>query len=157
MPETTAIQAKETKAQRVERLKREKNPWECIAEIREFARQGRASIPPEWAGVYFKWWGIYTQGDGVGAIGGRGGEGKATEHFMMRVGIPNGIVNSSQLRTIGRLAERYARGQADITVRQLARNFPIDREAGVDRITLDILRSPILSVRPLIRERVSQP
>jgi sulfite reductase (ferredoxin) len=118
MPETATNKPKETKAQRVERLKREKNPWECIAEIREFARQGRGSIPPEWAGVYFKWWGIYTQGDGVGAIGGQGGEGKATEHFMLRIGIPNGILRSRQLRTIGYLAQRYARGQADITVRQ---------------------------------------
>ena len=33
-------QAKETKAQRVERLKREKNPWECLEEIQRFARDG---------------------------------------------------------------------------------------------------------------------
>src|SRR5690242_12088515 len=110
MPET-ADKPKETKAQRVERLKREKNPWECIAEIREFAGRGRGSIPPEWAGVYFKWWGIYTQGDGVGAIGGQGGEGKATEYFMLRIGIPNGILTSRQLCAIGQLAQRYARGQ----------------------------------------------
>ena len=31
---------KETKAQRVERLKRAKNAWECVDEIREFARLG---------------------------------------------------------------------------------------------------------------------
>ena len=30
---------KETKAQRVERLKREKNPWEALEEIRGFARR----------------------------------------------------------------------------------------------------------------------
>ena len=35
-----AEQIKETKAQRAERLKREKNPWECLDEIREFARGG---------------------------------------------------------------------------------------------------------------------
>ena len=66
---------KETKAQRSERLKREKNPWEAFNEVREFARQGRSSVTPEWAGFYFKWWGVYTQGDGVGAVGGKGGEG----------------------------------------------------------------------------------
>jgi sulfite reductase (ferredoxin) len=49
---------KETKAQRVERLKREKNAWERFDEIREFARQGHASIPPEWLGTYFRSWGI---------------------------------------------------------------------------------------------------
>jgi sulfite reductase (ferredoxin) len=115
---TEAVTAKETKAQRMERLKREKNPWEAFDEVRAFAREGRASVVPEWAGAYFKWWGIYTQGDGVGATGGKGGEGLATEWFMMRIGIPNGIISSSQLRTIGGLTRRYARNLADITVRQ---------------------------------------
>jgi sulfite reductase (ferredoxin) len=109
---------KETKAQKMERLKREKNPWEAFQEVREFARQGRASVLPEWASAYFKWWGIYTQGDGVGAVGGKGGEGLATEYFMMRVGIPNGILRSDQLRVIADIARKYARNFADITVRQ---------------------------------------
>ncbi len=108
----------ETKAQRVERLKRELNPWEAYAEIQRFAREGWDAIPPEWLGTYFRWWGIYTQGDGIGAIGGKGGEGKATRHFMVRIRIPNGQLQAHQLRTIAGLAERYARGIADITVRQ---------------------------------------
>jgi len=37
---------KETKAQRVERLKRAKNPWDHLDEIRTFARRGFDSIPP---------------------------------------------------------------------------------------------------------------
>jgi sulfite reductase (ferredoxin) len=115
---TDAVQPKETKAQRMERLKREKNPWEAFDEVRAFARAGRSSVLPEWAGVYFKWWGIYTQGDGVGATGGKGGEGLASDYFMMRIGIPNGIVTSHQLRTIGALARKYGRNLADITVRQ---------------------------------------
>jgi sulfite reductase (ferredoxin) len=112
------IPQKETKAQRMERLKREKNPWEAFDEVRAFARAGRSSVLPEWASAYFKWWGVYTQGDGVGATGGKGGEGLATEWFMMRVGIPNGIVTSHQLRSIGELSRKYARNLADITVRQ---------------------------------------
>ena len=112
------IPQKETKAQRMERLKREKNPWEAFDEVRTFAREGRSSVVPEWASAYFKWWGVYTQGDGVGATGGKGGEGLATEWFMMRIGIPNGIVSASQLRTIGGITRKYARNLADITVRQ---------------------------------------
>ena len=110
--------AQETKAQRVERLKREKNPLQGLEEIRRFAREGRASIPPEWLGTYFRWWGVYTQGDGAGAVGGSNGEGKATPYFMVRIRIPNGILTSRQLRTIAQLTENYARGVADITVRQ---------------------------------------
>jgi sulfite reductase (ferredoxin) len=112
------IEIKETKAQKGERLKREKNPWEAFDEVRTFAREGRASVLPEWANFYFKWWGVYTQGDGVGATGGKGGEGLASDYFMLRIGIPNGIVSASQLRVIGGLTRKYARNLADITVRQ---------------------------------------
>ena len=112
------IPQKETKAQRMERLKREKNPWEAFDEVRAFAREGRSSVVPEWASAYFKWWGVYTQGDGVGATGGKGGEGLVSDYFMMRIGIPNGIVSASQLRAIGGLTRKYARNLADITMRQ---------------------------------------
>jgi sulfite reductase (ferredoxin) len=115
---TEVVQEKETKAQRAERLKREKNPWEAFDEVRAFAREGRSSVLPEWATLYFKWWGVYTQGDGVGATGGKGGEGLASEYFMMRIGIPNGIVTAAQLHAIAGLARKYARNLADITVRQ---------------------------------------
>jgi sulfite reductase (ferredoxin) len=115
---TQAVEAKESKAQRSERLKIEKNPWEAFDEVRAFAREGRASVLPSWASFYFKWWGIYTQGDGVGATGGKGGEGVTSDYFMMRIGIPNGILTSKQLRVIGELTQKYARNLADITVRQ---------------------------------------
>jgi sulfite reductase (ferredoxin) len=36
----------------------------------------------------------------------------------MRIGIPNGIITSSQLRTIGAITRQHARNLADITVRQ---------------------------------------
>jgi sulfite reductase (ferredoxin) len=115
-PATTA--AKETKAQRVERLKRTKNPWEGLDEIRRFAREGFLSIPPEWIGTYFRWWGVYTQGDGLGVTAGQNGEGRALQRFMVRIRIPNGIMTSRQLRAIADLTRRHANGIADLTVRQ---------------------------------------
>jgi sulfite reductase (ferredoxin) len=118
MSNSAVSAVKETKAQKTERLKAAKNPWEAWEEVRQFAREGRESVLPEWAGMYFKWWGIYTQGDGVGATGGVGGEGKATEYFMMRIGLPNGILTSAQLRVIGQITKKYARNLADITTRQ---------------------------------------
>jgi sulfite reductase (ferredoxin) len=102
----------------MERLKREKNPWEAWKEVQQFAREGRESVTAEWAGAYFKWWGIYTQGDGVGVTGGKGGEGNASEFFMMRIGLPNGLLTAHQLHTIADITEKYARGVADITTRQ---------------------------------------
>jgi sulfite reductase (ferredoxin) len=115
---TNKAAVKETKAQRVERLKRAKNPWEGLDEIRSFARKGFDAIPPEWIGTYFRWWGVYTQGDGAGVTGGQNGEGKALPCFMVRIRIPNGQLRSQQLRTIANLTQRYAKGIADLTVRQ---------------------------------------
>jgi sulfite reductase (ferredoxin) len=109
---------KETKAQRVERLKRAKNPWDHLDEIRQFARDGFDSIPPEWLGTYFRPWGIYTQGDGAGVTGGKNGEGKAVPYFMIRIRIPNGLLTSEQARTIADLSDHFGNGVADITVRQ---------------------------------------
>jgi sulfite reductase (ferredoxin) len=108
----------ETKAQRVERLKREKNPWDHLDEIRSFARQGHSSIPPEWLSTYFRPWGIYTQGDGLGVVAGKGGEGRAVPFFMVRIRVPNGLLTSQQVRTIAALSSEHGNGLADITVRQ---------------------------------------
>jgi sulfite reductase (ferredoxin) len=117
-PSAATPAAKETKAQKAERLKLEKNPWEAWDEVRQFAREGRAAVLPEWAEFYFKWWGIYTQGDGVGVTGGKDGVGKASDFFLMRIGLPNGLLTSHQLRVIGELTKKYARNLADITTRQ---------------------------------------
>lgn len=113
-----ASHPKETKTQKTERLKREKNPWAAFDEVRRFAIAGRGSVLPEWASLYFKWWGIYTQGDGAGALGGAGGEGKASEYFMLRIPVTNGIISSEQLRAVAEIAREHGRNLADITVRQ---------------------------------------
>ncbi len=117
--EGTAVkEVKETKAQRIERLKLAKNAWEALDEIRAFAKSGFDTIPAEWFTTYFRTWGVYTQGDGAGVTGGKNGEGKATPFFMLRVRIPNGQLRSDQVRTIADLAAHHARGVADISVRQ---------------------------------------
>src|SRR5258708_26657722 len=97
---------RETKAQRVERLKRAKNAWEHLDEIREFARKGHASIPPEWLGTYFRSWGVYTQGDGAGVVGVKNGEALATPFFMGRRRMPNGFLSSAPTRTVPHLPDR---------------------------------------------------
>jgi sulfite reductase (ferredoxin) len=109
---------KETKAQRAERLKRSKNAWEHFDEIRDFARRGFDSIPPEWFSTYFRPWGLYTQGDGRGVLGGSNGEGKAVPFFMVRIRVPNGLLTSEQVRAIAALSAEHGNGVADITVRQ---------------------------------------
>ena len=130
---------KETKAQRAERLKHELNPWEAYDEMVRYLRAGHDAIPPAWLKTYLRWWGVYTQGDGAGVVGGTGGEGLGTPYFMVRIRIPNGVVDAAQLRTIAALAERHARGIVDITVRQNFQLHWVTSEALPD--VLDMLRA----------------
>jgi sulfite reductase (ferredoxin) len=110
--DTTTTTRKETAAQRVERIKREKAPWSILDDIRRYAREGFASIPNEDLTVRFRAWGLYTQGDG------RGTRGDEQPFFMMRVRTPNGVLSSAMVQTIADLSDRYARGSIDITNRQ---------------------------------------
>lgn len=118
MHEGQNVTPRETKAQRAERLKKLKNPWQAFEEIERFALEGWESIPAEWLSTYFRWWGVYTQGDGAGVLGGKGGEGKAVPYFMLRIRIPGGLLDSHQMREIAGVAADHARGVADLTVRQ---------------------------------------
>jgi sulfite reductase (ferredoxin) len=108
----SAIPTKETAAQRVERIKREKPSWSILEDIKRYSRDGFASIPDEDLTVRFRAWGLYTQGDG------RGTRGEEMPYFMMRVRTPNGLLTSAMVRRIADLSDRYARSSIDITNRQ---------------------------------------
>jgi sulfite reductase (ferredoxin) len=103
---------KESAAQHVERVKRERPSWSILDDIRRYAREGFEGIPADDLAVRLRAWGLYTQGDGAGV------RGDAVRYFMMRVRTPNGALTSTMCRTIADLADRYARGTLDITNRQ---------------------------------------
>ena len=140
-----APEVKETKAQKVERLKGLLNPWDAYSEIVRFAREGFQSIPPAWLQTYFRFWGVYTQGDGVGAVGGKGGEGKPTPYFMVRIRVPNGMLRAGQLRAIATAARDHARGVADLTVQEI---FHCVFLAGIPR--------PRPGLRPQVRHVIGR-
>jgi sulfite reductase (ferredoxin) len=123
---------KETKAQRAERLKRAKNPWDHLAELRAYARYGYRAFPEEWIGTYLRWWGVYTQGDGVGVVGGKDGLGRSAPYFMARIRLTSGRISAAQLKVIAEVSEKYGRGLADITVRQNIQLHWIEAEALPD-------------------------
>jgi sulfite reductase (ferredoxin) len=104
--------AKETAAQRVERIKRERPSWSILDDILRYAREGFAAIPDDNLTVRMRAWGLYTQGDGDGV------RGDAVPYFMMRVRTPNGALTARMAATIADLSERYARGTLDVTNRQ---------------------------------------
>ena len=88
----------------VERLKREKSPLAILDELPALIAAGYERIPEEDI-VRLKWWGLYHDKPKIGT-------------FMLRVKIPGGILQPSQLRAIGELANDYGRGQAELTTRQ---------------------------------------
>ena len=99
-----------------ERVKRDDDGLDVRARIVErYAREGFGAIHPDDLRGRFRWWGLYTQRR-AGAQGDV--EEVEDEHFMMRVRIPGGRLTSAQLRVIGEVSVRYARGTADVTDRQ---------------------------------------
>ncbi len=89
----------------VEDLKIKHGTLEVWSHIEEASKIGFSAVDPERVPL-FKWFGIYGQ--------------KPNEegNFMMRIKIPGGRLTITQLEKVNEIAERYARGIADITTRQ---------------------------------------
>lgn len=86
-----------------------------------YAKQGFDSIDPADLRGRFRWFGLYTQRR-PGIDGGKTAicepEDLDDRYFMLRIRIDGGQLNTAQLRTIGELSGKYARGTADVTDRQ---------------------------------------
>lgn len=120
-----ALRQEETtapKLNKMERIKKEKNPFEVWQDIERYAVTGFDSIAPD-DFDRFKWYGLYTQ------------RPQNHGYFMLRVKIPNGDLTSLQLKTIASLSEKYGRGLADITDRQNIQLhwLPIESLPPIDR------------------------
>ncbi|MFK0293803.1 nitrite/sulfite reductase [Streptomyces sp. NPDC090442] len=86
-----------------------------------YSKAGFDSIDPNDLRGRMRWWGLYTQRK-PGIDGGKTAilepEELDDEFFMLRVRVDGGRLTVAQLRTVGEVSERYARGTADITDRQ---------------------------------------
>ncbi len=101
---------KESKAQRVERIKREKDGLDVIEDIYRYARSGKDVDPEDIDRL--KWYGLYTQNRTLQP------EDDDNQYFMLRVKIENGTIEREQLKALGEISLKYARGTADFTTRQ---------------------------------------
>jgi ferredoxin-nitrite reductase len=88
----------------IERLKREKFPFEVLNELPELIARGYEDISEDDV-VRFMWYGLYHDRPKVGT-------------FMMRVKIPSGLLTPNKLRTIGELSRRFGRNEGELTTRQ---------------------------------------
>jgi len=102
--------SKETKAQRVERIKREKDGLDVLEDIYRYAKSGE-DIGPEDIDR-FKWYGLYTQNRNLQD------KNDNTLYFMLRVKLPSGRLDIEALEAVAEISKRYARGTADFTTRQ---------------------------------------
>ncbi|OHE07707.1 MAG: ferredoxin--nitrite reductase [Sulfurimonas sp. RIFOXYD12_FULL_33_39] len=102
--------AKETKAQRAERIKKEKEPQEVLNDIYRYA-QTKKKIDQEDIDR-FKWYGLYTQNRNLQD------KEDSTLYFMLRVKLMQGKLDIKQLETIAEISKVYARGTAEFTTRQ---------------------------------------
>jgi sulfite reductase (ferredoxin) len=86
-----------------------------------YSKQGFDSIDPADLRGRFRWFGLYTQRK-PGIDGGKTAilepEELDDRYFMLRVRIDGGQLTTEQLRVIGDISRRFARGTADITDRQ---------------------------------------
>ncbi len=101
---------KESKAARIERIKREKDGLDVLENIYEYAKLGREIDPEDIDRL--KWYGLYTQNRNLQP------KEDPNLYFMLRVKIENGILNRKQIKTLGELSLQYAKGTADFTTRQ---------------------------------------
>ena len=88
----------------VERIKRDRPPLGIREELPALIAAGYERMPEEEI-VRLQWWGLYHDKPKVGT-------------FMLRVKIPSGVLAPARLRAIGEVANRYGRGDAELTTRQ---------------------------------------
>jgi len=86
-----------------------------------YSKYGFDSIDPADLRGRFRWYGLYTQRR-TGIDGGKTAVLEPEElddrYFMLRIRIDGGQLTNDQLRVIGYVSRRYARGTADVTDRQ---------------------------------------
>ncbi len=88
----------------VERIKRDRAPLGIRDELPALVAQGYERMAEEDV-VRLQWWGLYHDKPKIGT-------------FMLRVKIPAGVLTPAKLRRIGEVANRYGRGDAELTTRQ---------------------------------------
>ncbi len=101
---------KETKAARVERIKREKDGLDVLEDIHRYAKSGE-SVDLEDIDR-FKWYGLYTQNRSLQD------DNDTNLYFMLRIKMESGELSVAQIKVVGTIAKQYAKNSADFTTRQ---------------------------------------
>jgi ferredoxin-nitrite reductase len=102
----TVAGEKKVKLNKIEQIKAQKHGLEVKKELEHFVQIGWEAMDQDDLTVRLKWLGIFFRPVTPGK-------------FMMRLRIPNGVMNSKQMETLASIIQRYGDdGSADITTRQ---------------------------------------
>lgn len=88
----------------IEEIKNRQDGLDALSGIYRYAGRGDHRITADDEAL-FKWYGVYTQRPAEDG------------YFMVRVRIPGGQLNATQLLAIAELSNKFGKGLADITVR----------------------------------------
>jgi len=88
----------------VEKIKKEKLPFDLIDEIPQLVATPYEAIPEDDI-LRLQWWGLYHDKPKIG-------------QFMMRVKLAGGLVTPAQLDVIGRISRDFGQNTGEITTRQ---------------------------------------
>lgn len=91
------------KRNKIERLKRDKDPLKILEELPEFIEDGYENVPEDDMERLY-WYGIVHDKPKVGT-------------FMIRLKVPCGIMTADQLRGLGRISEKYGDNYSELTTR----------------------------------------
>ncbi len=89
---------------KIERMKAEKDGLEVIHVLEKLCEMGVENAPPEDI-ERLRWYGLFYRK-------------RLDGQFMLRIRVPNGVLNEEQWRMVAELGESYGRGFVDITSRQ---------------------------------------
>ncbi|MGB5867952.1 MAG: nitrite/sulfite reductase [Arcobacteraceae bacterium] len=103
--------AKETAAERIQRIKEEKSGLDVLADIKRYAADPSIELDPEDIDR-FKWYGLYSQNKNLQP------EGDENLYFMLRVKLEKGAMNVEQMREVSKISHEFAKGRATLTTRQ---------------------------------------
>ena len=96
----------EKKLNKIEKQKAEKDGLKIFEELDDYALKGWEEMDEVDLQMRLKWYGLFWRP-------------KTPGKFMMRLRVPNGILNSKQIKVIASIVARYGEdGSADITTRQ---------------------------------------
>lgn len=88
----------------IERLKRERHPYDILEDLPTLGERSYEEIPEEDI-LRLQWYGLYHDKPKLG-------------NFMLRVKIAGGLLTAAQLRAIGRISIRHGENSGELTTRQ---------------------------------------